>query len=97
MEEERKPPAVIISGELAETHAKFLKFVYDWNQQGVPLNGELAGNLLDVIRSLRGLPTEKEVFEKAWDGYTELNGVMLERYLARLLPSGQPIEAPVAR
>ena len=89
-----KPSAVIVPGELAEQHANTLQGLYDMNKQGLPVGGRFLEQVQDVIRSLRGLTTEQELFSKAWEGYTELSGVMLQRYMAGLTPSGDLVQAP---
>ena len=50
-----KSKAVIIGGELAEQHAKTLQGFYDLNKKGVSVGGLFLEQVLDVIRSLKGL------------------------------------------
>lgn len=92
-----RPSAVIISGELADQHANTLQGLYDMNKRGIAVDGLFLGQVLDAIRSLRGLTTEQELFRKAWEGYTELSGVLYQRYLAGLTPTGEPVQAPATR
>jgi hypothetical protein len=91
------PSAVIISGELAEQHANTLQGIYDMNKQGVAMGGRFLEQVQDVIRSLRGLTTQQELFAKAWEGHTELSGVLFERFMAGLTPSGDQVVAPTTR
>lgn len=87
-----KPTAIIIGGELAEQHANTLQGLYDFNKQGFPVKGLFLEQVQDVIRSLRGQTTAQAAFAKAWEGYEKLEGVYFERYMAGLLPSGEPIK-----
>lgn len=91
------PNAVIINGELAEQHANTLQGLYDMNRQGVAMGGAFLEQVLDVIRSLRGLTTEQELFAKAWAGHVELKGILLQRYMAGLTPDGGPVTTPSVR
>lgn len=86
------PKAIIIGGDLADQHANTLQGLYDINKLGAAAGGVFLEQIKDVIRSLRGQTTEQEVFAKAWSGYHELEGVLLDRYMAGLLPSGDPVE-----
>jgi hypothetical protein len=90
-----KPPrVVVIDAEMARLHANTLGSLYDFNKRGLPVTGRFLEQVQDVIRSLRGLETEQELFERAWDGHEELSGLLFERYMAGLSPSGAPIKAP---
>lgn len=86
-----EPKAVIIGGDLARQHANTLQGVYDLNKQGAVVGGLFLEQVLDVIRSLRGQTTEQRLFEQAWEGHQELSGVLLDRYMAGLLPNGEGV------
>lgn len=92
-----QPKAIIISGELAEQHANTLQGIYDLNKQGAAVGGLFLEQVLDVIRSLRGMTTKQEIFSKAWEGYSEISGVLWDRYMAGLLPDGSSVDAPISR
>lgn len=89
--------AIVISGDLAEQHARRLQALYDLNKQGLAVGGRYLEQVLDVIRSLRGMPTKQEIFAKAWEGYSEISGVLWEHYMAGLLPDGSSIDVPTSR
>ncbi len=61
------------------------------------MGGLFLEQVKDAIRSLRGLIKEQEIFAKAWEGYSELSGVLLERYMAGLLPNGATVDATTTR
>ena len=90
----KTPRMVVIDAEMARQHANTLGSLYDFNKRGLPVTGRFLEQVQDVIRSLRGLETEQELFERAWDGHEELSGLLFERYMAGLSPSGAPIKAP---
>ncbi len=89
------PTDVIINAELAEQHANTLQGIYDINRQGVAVGGRFLEQVLDVIRSLRGLETKQEKLEKAWKGYTELSGKILDHYMNDRMPDGSEVNAPI--
>lgn len=89
-----KPTAIIISAELAEQHANTLQGIYDLNKQGVAVGGAFLEQMLDAIRSLRGHSTQQALFSKAWEGHTDLSGVLLQRFMAGLMPDGSQVDAP---
>lgn len=90
------PSAIIICGELADQHANTLQGLYQLNKQGVAAGGLFLEQVQDVIRSLRGATTRQELFARAWEGQTELSGVLLQRFMSGLSPSGQPLEPDAA-
>lgn len=87
-----QPKAIIIRGDLAEQHANRLQGLYDLNKQGVAVGGLYLEQVLDVIRSLRGMTTKQEIFSTAWESHSEIRGVLWDRYMAGLLPDGSSVE-----
>ena len=91
------PQAIVINGELAEQHANLLQGIYDLNKKALPVGGLFLENMLDVIRSLRGITTREELFAQAWQGHDELSGDLYQRWLAGVTPSGTPLVVPTGR